>query len=215
ACLVDFRHPHEVELTGVDRLPEPPPPRLVRLPLFNTEHDVFTAVSALITGRAGPEVADVLRDDHASGGAVVVMRELYRWFVTAPVAQQAFASALRLVAAADALPLLFHCTAGKDRTGWLAAVIQSALGVVRGAVVEDYLRTNDLNAEGTRHVLASARDRVDDPALLLPLLEARPDYLEAAFAEVDRSFGDLDGYLRAGLGLDDAELAAVRTTLLT
>jgi len=51
--------------------------------------------------------------------------------------------------------------------------------------------------------------------VLTPLLEARPDYLDAAFAEADSSFGGMDGYLRRGLGLSADTLAALRAQLLT
>jgi protein-tyrosine phosphatase len=141
------------------------------------------------------------------------MTQLYRWFASSPAAGQVFAEALRLIATPDALPLLFHCTAGKDRTGWLAALLLSALGVERSTVVEDYLRTNELNAKSTAYLLSTFADRVPDPSGLLPLFEARKEYLEAAFAEVDR-YGGIEPYLREALGLDDAVLTALRETLL-
>jgi protein-tyrosine phosphatase len=210
ACLVDFRHPHEIDLIGPDRLPSPPPPRHVALPLLDPEHDVFTTVSAALTGRAGTESLVRLRD----GGAVAAMLELYRWLVTAPMARRSFAAALRLIASADALPLLFHCTAGKDRTGWLSALVLSTLGVDRAIITEDYLRTNGLNATGTAYVLAALSDRAQDPTLLLPLLEARLEYLDLAFAEVDRIHGGMAGYLRDGLDIDQATVVALRANLL-
>jgi len=210
ACLIDLRHPHEIELIGPDRLPPVPPGRVVSLPLFYSDHDVFTTVSAVLSGRADDPSLDRLRD----GGAEAVMRELYRWFVEAPLARQAFGAALRIIADDEALPLLFHCTAGKDRTGWLAALVLSALGVERTVVAADYLRTNDLNAAGTAFVLAALAGRVDDPALLLPLLEARPVYLDEAFDAADRRYGGVDGYLTAGLGLDAASLDRLRGRLL-
>lgn len=209
ACLIDFRHPHEIDLIGPDRLP-PVPPRLVALPVFDLDHEVFTTVGSVLAGHAGVEAILPLRD----GGAIVAMRELYRWFVTADAPRQAFAEALRIIATDDHLPLLFHCTAGKDRTGWLAAVILSLLGVDRSLIVSDYLHTNELNAAANREVLSRVAQRVPEPELLLPLLEARLEYLDTAFAEVDRVFGGIDGYVREGLGLDEATVAALRANLL-
>jgi protein-tyrosine phosphatase len=210
ACVIDFRHAHEIELIGPDRFPSTPPGRLVSLPLFDPGHDVFTTVSAMLTGRAGDQPAVLGRD----GLAASAMLELYRWFVTSPMAREAFATALRLIATPGRLPLLFHCTAGKDRTGWLAALVLSVLGVDREIVTDDYLRTNEHNAPGTAYILASVADRLEDPAILVPLLEARREYLETGLAEIDRRYGDLGGYLREGLGLDDETLAALRTNLL-
>ncbi|MGE5830546.1 MAG: tyrosine-protein phosphatase [Micromonosporaceae bacterium] len=210
ASLIDFRHPHEVELVGPDRLPEPPPRRVVSLPLFNAEHDVFTTVTAVLNGAGGEASVTALRD----GGPVLAMRELYRWFVEAPVARQVFGAALRLIADEDALPLLFHCTAGKDRTGWLATLVLSALGVDRAAVTDDYLRTNDLNASNIAYVLATLAGRIDDPGLLIPLLQARHEYLDEAFAAAERRYGSIEGYLTGGLGLEPEILDRLRANLL-
>jgi protein-tyrosine phosphatase len=210
ASLIDFRHPHEIDLIGPDRLPDPPPRRVVSLPLFDPEHDVFTTVSAVLNGQTGEASVSPLRD----GGSVTAMRELYRWFVEAPMARQVFGAALRLIADEDALPLLFHCTAGKDRTGWLATLVLSALGVDRAAVTEDYLLTNDLNADSIAYVLASLADRVDDPGLLMPLLQARREYLDEAYAAAQRRYGSIEGYLTGGLGLEPAILDQLRANLL-
>jgi protein-tyrosine phosphatase len=210
ACVVDFRHRHEIELIGPDRFPPTPPGKVVSLPLFDPEHDVFTTVSAMLTGRAGDQPAVLRRD----GVASEAMLELYRWFVTSRMARETFGAALRLIATPGTLPLLFHCTAGKDRTGWLAALVLSALGVDREVVVEDYLRTNEHNAPGRAYILASLADRLDDPALILPLLEARREYLETGLSEIDRRYGDLGGYLRDGLGLEKDVLTALRSALL-
>jgi protein-tyrosine phosphatase len=208
--LIDFRHPHEIELIGPDRLPDPPPRRVVSLPLFDPEHDVFTMVTAVLNGGAENASVSRLRD----GGSVTAMHELYRWFVEAPMARQAFGAALRLIADEAALPLLFHCTAGKDRTGWLATLVLGALGVERAAATEDYLLTNELNAASTAHVLATVADRVDDPGWLLPLLQARREYLDEAFDAAQGRYGSLEGYLTGGLGLEPAILDQLRANLL-
>ena len=142
------------------------------------------------------------------------MVALYRWFVASPLARDSFARVLRLVATAESLPLLFHCTAGKDRTGWLAAVLLHALGVDRDPIRADYLRTNELNAAGNAYLLSQVGSHLADPTMLAPLLEARAEYLGAGFAQADESYGGLDGYLRDGLGLDEPVLAALRENLL-
>jgi protein-tyrosine phosphatase len=213
ACVIDFRHQREIELIGPDRLPSPAP-RVVPLPVFDPDHDVFTAVSAVLRGRAGEEALVHLREDAKSGGAAAMMVELYRRFVYAGDIRTIYSAAMRLVADADELPLLFHCTAGKDRTGWLAALVLTALGVDRDTVMADYQRTTQLNADGRDYMMSTISARVAEPSIILPLLEARQEYLEAAFDEADRRFGGMDGYLRDGLGLTDAELTALRVNLL-
>jgi protein-tyrosine phosphatase len=212
-CVIDFRHPLEKDRVGPDRLPEPAPSRLVALPVFEVGHEVFLSVSAAMSGQSDPGLADQLRD-HANDGSAA-MRKLYRWFVSSPLAQETFGAALRLVATPDALPLLYHCSAGKDRTGWLSAIVLSALGVDRATIEADYLRTNDLNATGNTYLLSVLSERTPDTSVVVPLLEARTEYLDAAFDEVDRRFGGLDGYLRDGLLLSDDAREAMREALLT
>jgi protein-tyrosine phosphatase len=212
ACLIDFRHQTEIELVGQNRLPTPPPGRVIGMPLFDPDHDVVTKISAALRGRS-PDGAPMVAMIAEPGAAAAGMTQLYRWFAASPAARQVFADALRLIASPGALPLLFHCTAGKDRTGWLAALLLSTLGVERSTVVEDYLRTNELNAKSTEYLLSTFADRVSNPAVLQPLFEARPEYLAAALAEVDRS-GGIEPYLRDALDLDDTVVAALRKTLL-
>jgi protein-tyrosine phosphatase len=215
ACVVDFRHDREIELLGADRLPTPPPARLIALPLFDPDHDVATNINVVLRGKADQTALAVLHPDHAGGGAVVLMHQLYQRFVTSAEIRRSLAAALRLIADPDALPLLFHCTAGKDRAGWLAAVVLHILGVDRPTIVADYLRTNELNASGRDYVITTMAARVDDTSVVLPMLEAREEYLLAAFDQADVSYGGMAGYVRDGLALEPAVLAAIRANLLT
>lgn len=213
ACVIDFRHPAEVEIIGPDRLPDPPPAQVLTLGVYDPEHDLFTTVSSVLRGNGDAEAMARWHPDH--GGRVAdAMLELYRWFVSSAVASDAFATALRLIATPGALPMLFHCTAGKDRTGWLAAVVLSILGVDRADIFADYLRTNELNAPVMERVLARLATEQANPAHFVPLLEARREYLEEAFTEVDRRYGGLAGYLRDGLDLDQRVIERLREVLL-
>lgn len=211
ACVVDFRHLVEIRSGGADLMPATPPGRLVSLPLFDPEHDVFLTVSAVLTGT----VDSVGLARFADGGGEAAMRDIYRWFVSSPMGREGFAATLRLIAEPGGLPLLYHCTAGKDRTGWASAVLLTALGVDRATVTADYLRTNHLMQPENTARLLTQRGRVPDALGILPLLEARADYLDAAFDEADRRHGSFDGYLREGLGLDDSVLDRLRAALLT
>ncbi|MGW4324808.1 tyrosine-protein phosphatase [Nocardia sp. NPDC004573] len=122
---------------------------------------------------------------------------LYRAFVTAPGANEAFASVLRDVIGADGA-VLFHCTAGKDRTGWAAAVLLTVLGIDRATVTEDYLLSNRFR--NARH---------DDP-----LNGVQAAWLAAAFDQANQTYGSFDAYVRDGLRLTDADIAALRARLL-
>jgi protein-tyrosine phosphatase len=209
ACVVDLRHATEQAVAPPDRLAGEP--RLVHLPVYDPAHPVFTYVSAVLLGHDLNAYEELAR-----GGMPGAMAAIYRWFVTGDSAREGFGTAVRLAADAANLPLLFHCSAGKDRTGWLSVVLLTALGVDEPAIRADYLRHNELT-ESLREVLLAAmtRQRPDlDPTMARPLLEVRPDYLDAAYDEVRRVHGSFDAYLRDGLGLTDETLAALRANLL-
>jgi protein-tyrosine phosphatase len=215
ACVVDFRAGTEIRRVGPDRLPTPAP-RHVELPVIDMERhqDVFALIGQVVRGDADPSVLDFLREEAPGGGAAAVMTEHYRGFVSNELSRTSYASALKLVASMETLPLLFHCHAGKDRTGWLAAVVLSALEVPPDAIMTDYLRSNELTADTLTFVLARLDGKLPDPTVVTPLLDARPAYLEASFAEVALRHGSMAGYLRDGLGVDDALMDSLRTNLL-
>jgi len=104
--------------------------------------------------------------------------------------------------------VLFHCTAGKDRTGFGAALILAALGVDRATVHSDYLATNRLWT-GAASVGASL-----PPNVAKVLTRVQPDFLDAAFNAVKSSHGSVDAYLEDRIGLDPARRAALRARLL-
>jgi protein-tyrosine phosphatase len=204
--LLDLRHGCEIENAPPDRLP--PGPAVAHIPIFDPAHPVFTYVSAVLLGHDISGYANL-----AAEGTPGAMLAIYRWFVTGALARSAFGAALRQVAAATG-PVLFHCSAGKDRTGWLSAVLLGELGVDRPTIYEDYLLTNEVTASDIAVVLELLQHRGVPPEVVQPVLCAAPEYLDASFEEVERHYGSLDGYLRAGLGLDETELSALRVRLV-
>jgi protein-tyrosine phosphatase len=143
------------------------------------------------------------------------MVEMYRQFVADAASRAAFAAALALIAerTAQGVAVLFHCTAGKDRTGWLAAVLLTALGADRATVFEDYLLTNCRAAEGRgaesrAELLATLRRLVGERQPIEPLIEVREEYLQAAFDEAEARYGSMEAFPAEGLGVDTAALRA-------
>ncbi|MBF6175139.1 tyrosine-protein phosphatase [Nocardia blacklockiae] len=125
--------------------------------------------------------------------------DLYRAFITAPGANEAFATVLHDILDTRDGAVLFHCTAGKDRTGWTAAVLLTLLGVDRDTVNYDYLLSNYY------------RDAAPNDSLNGVVLPA----LDAAFDQADLSYGSFDAYVREGLKLTDDDIAALRAKLLS
>ena len=105
-------------------------------------------------------------------------------------------------------PQVFHCTAGKDRTGFAAALLLSALGVDRATIEHDYLLTNQLykrdnRLEGSGH-----------PHVMKVLWQVQPEFLHAAFEAVDTQHGGMQDYLHGAIGLSPQELAALQRLML-
>ncbi|QKW17389.1 tyrosine-protein phosphatase [Verrucosispora sp. NA02020] len=208
-CVVDLRDDSEMSVAPPDRLVGAP--TVVHLPVHDPAHPVFTYVSAVLLGHDLDGYADLARQ-----GTPAAMADIYRWFVTGESARAGFGAAVRLAAEAPNLPLMYHCSAGKDRTGWLTVVLLHALGVDEAAIRADYLANNELT-ESLREVLIEAMRRRHpglDDAAVRPVLEVRPEYLDAGYAQVRRVHGSFDAYLRDGLGVTGETVAALRANLL-
>lgn len=106
-----------------------------------------------------------------------------------------YARFIRFVAAADG-PVVFHCSAGKDRTGFAAALLLAALGVTPEAIQHDYLRTNT--------DWQPPADIVDGvpPSYRKAILAVDVAYLDAAFDALEREHGSAEAFVRAALGND-------------
>src|SRR5262245_9906228 len=105
-------------------------------------------------------------------------------------------------------PLVFHCTAGKDRTGFASALLLTLLGVPWPTVIEDDLLTSWL---WTGHIGRYPELDIDTRAAII---EARTPYLEAAFEVVRAEFGNADAFAERALGLDRAIRERLRAELL-
>ncbi|WP_241024826.1 tyrosine-protein phosphatase [Paraburkholderia sp. Ac-20340] len=126
------------------------------------------------------------------------MVRIYRQF---PVDyQEQFARFLKRAEADQTL--LFHCTAGKDRTGFATVLLLSALGVDRATVVANYLESNRVNAGYNALAIGQLREIGVEPAVVLPLLEVDADYIGAAMQVIDARYGGMQRYLRDVLHVD-------------
>jgi protein-tyrosine phosphatase len=119
--------------------------------------------------------------------------------------------------ARDSTPLLFHCSAGKDRSGVAAALLLDVLGVSREAISRDYLLSNRVRAQIEAAFVADPRHELaarDLSRSWSPLMDADAWYLAAMFDAVESQRGSVAGYFSADLGIDAAGLGALRAQLL-
>lgn len=174
---------------------------------------------------AGPEYVHIpiLSGDLAAGVAELktpedarnFMQDMNRSFVTDPAARAGFATLLTDLAETPGSQV-FHCTAGKDRTGWASALLQSIAGVSHTTIMSDYLLTNEYTAESMARSRAGiAASLGEDVAEVYdPLLGVDASYLQAGFDELTATYGTVQNYLRTGLALSPETIGKIAVKLL-
>ncbi len=135
---------------------------------------------------------------------VALMQQTYRGFVQNNAAR--FAALFgHLLEPGE--PLVFHCTAGKDRTGFAAALLLSSLGVAQDTILEDYLLTN-------AHLKPGGGSRALPPEMAAVLFRVQEPFLAAAFDAVQQAHGSLENYMQQALGVGPAERERLRELYL-
>jgi protein-tyrosine phosphatase len=156
-----------------------------------------------------------LRHDLTAGAARAAMKASYR---SMPAGLHPHLASLFDAFSGSSLPVLIHCTAGKDRTGVLIALLLTALGVSRDDVIEDYLRST-MFAESLQRggAIVSAFEASfgftpsEEAARTLAGVDG--EYLDCAFDALTREWGSVENYLLTA-GVRAARLERFRTTLL-
>lgn len=143
---------------------------------------------------------------------VAMMVEGEKFMVSGGTAETAYRTVFGGITDDSSRAVVFHCTAGKDRTGWANAALLTALGVPRSTVMADYLASNDYRAEANAAALASMPPA--QAAVYKPLLDVRPEYLNSGFEEVGKTFGSFGAYEKKALGLDARDLRDLKRDLL-
>ncbi len=154
----------------------------------------------------------IIAVDDAAG----FMEEINRDFVANQMPQ--YAEMFQLLLTGDK-PLLIHCASGKDRTGFGAALILDVLGVNEEAIVDDYLLTNKYLP--VEQEIERLSDKFSDHAgapvsaqVLRPMIEVRPEYIKACFAEIRKRFESKEHFYEAALSLDQVQVKALKDRYL-
>ena len=143
----------------------------------------------------------------SAADAIAMMQETNRAFVSDAGMRGQFNLLFNELAGVDGAAL-FHCTAGKDRTGWTAAVLLSIAGVDNATIMSNYLATNDYTAERVAKTLAMMPPSM--AAIYAPLLGVEASYLQAGLDQVTAQYGSMDNYLKQGLGLSQETIYVLR-----
>ena len=191
--VIDFRDDEEV-LKDPSRLPEGV--NIVHLPIGVGKNDTLQIMQKLMAG-----TLDSIQ-------CVNFMQIANRRFVTefAPEYKAFFDILLQ----PESYPIIFHCTAGKDRTGFAAAMLLSALDVNWDTVMDDYLLTNQYLKP------QSIMPQIPEQALpaLRQMWGVQPSYLNAAKEEIKEVYGSIDNYLERELNVGNVEKNKLKEYLL-
>ena len=136
------------------------------------------------------------------GKIEAVFIQSYRDFVSLSSAKTAYNELFTSLADQNKLPALFHCTTGKDRTGWAAAAFLTLLGVPMETVMEDYLRSNDYILPLYKEVIDGYVSGGGEPSIPQAIFGVKEEYLEASFDEMKTKYGSIENYFTEGLGID-------------
>lgn len=189
ATVCDLRGPNELK-TSPDRLPAGV--TYVNLPAGSETTQVNANYAAM--NRDSMMNAAYTRTDH--------LKAKYK-----PMFDQ-------LLALDDTKALMFHCTAGKDRTGMGAALILSALGVDRVTILKDYAATDVYWKQGRERVAQMMKQGGSDSAQMAKMLAADPAYLQSFFTTIDTKYGSMDKFLATEMELTPEKLTMLRTNYL-
>ncbi|MEO0899288.1 MAG: tyrosine-protein phosphatase [Bacteroidota bacterium] len=126
-----------------------------------------------------------------------------------------YSNFMKLFLEEENYPILYHCSAGKDRAGFGTLSLLMALGVDSATAVQDYLMSNYYRFDSTEDQLKKAATFLGvPPEKLRPIMNVKPEFIHAAFEAVTEKYGDFDTYLCEGLGICKTEREKLKGMLL-
>ena len=201
AVVTDLRSEQEINASP-NRLPlQEPAIRIQRLAINNLSLDIQALGQQVFSGElAGEPLTSLLQRAH------YVTNEDLRW---------EFGRWIRSLGSKNSIPQVFHCTAGKDRTGVAAALLLLTLGVDRPTIRRDFLRSNHYLEEKTRKTLDNIRQRNPNADLdnLQKIIGVDSTSLDDLFAAIDSSYASIDEFVFQGLQISPPQRARLRDNL--
>ena len=143
--------------------------------------------------------------------SIAFMESMNRAFVT-DASQRASLKSVFLELAKSENPAIYNCTAGKDRTGWVSAVLGSIAGASSATIMKDYLASNIYSAKSIEATLSNLPAAYR--AIYTPVYTVQANYLQAGLDQVTASYGSMNNYLQQGLGLTQADIYVLRGKLV-
>lgn len=195
----------------IEQQPDQLPPGIeyVHLDVLADERDAAPA-------QLGALLGDPKKATQELGGGKIeaLFIKGYRSFVSLPSAQRSYHELFTALTDAGRLPAVFHCTTGKDRTGWASAALLTLLGVPKATVMADYLRTNEYLLPYYSKQIDAFAAGGGDRQIPVAIFGVKPEYLEASFDEMQKQYGGIENYFATALGIDAQQQQALRDLYL-
>lgn len=150
-----------------------------------------------------PSLDDFLKDKASPDET---MKDIYKSIINSKYSQDKYKEFFEILGNDNNVPLVFHCFAGKDRTGLAAVFILSLLGVPKETIYEDYLKTNELRKKANDDLIKQLKSmNLDEKTVenMEAFLYVKKEYLDIAYEEIEKNYGNMDNYLKEALNIDD------------
>lgn len=203
--IIDLRT-HQERHKNPDPIPKNSTMKSIHIPIKVRMHNESGFIWQLLSFRFG-KARKI--DFHAA------VREMYQEYVSDFTLE--FSKILKLTSESSNLPILIHCTGGKDRTGFACCLIQLALDIPFETVLQDYLKTNSFLQE-VKDEFKKKLKRFSVLGLstekLAPLFEARKEFLETAYEKIISDFGAVNDYIQDELHFSEDEIQGLKHLLI-
>lgn len=217
AKVIDFRK--DIEMNGkTDRMV--PGAEYIRLEIDASGKIVSQATEdekRLFTGNKQFDVKKFMVMAAFNPMAQRIAQQMYPNLTNDPECRKQFKQFLRLILETENGAILYHCTQGKDRTGFASALILAALGADRGTIVADFDATNRVYEEDVRQCCQNVRlmgGKEIEIATVKSFLGANTDNFIKVLESIDREFGSMEAYLKGPIGLTDQDILTLRERYL-
>ncbi len=180
----------------------------------------FNEATLAITGGMGSDVFEAVKKSESKDelyNYIPELTDVYPIVVTDDYAISQLSEALKLIMGNRDGAVLFHCTAGKDRTGITAAILLKILGVSDGQIMDDYTRTNEVSRKNARKYSLLAGIFLASKKIARKTYEvflADEKYLNSAFDALNEKYGSFDNFVRDALIITDEEIADFKEYIL-
>ena len=196
--VVDFRSSEEKQ-NEPDQLPSTI--KYIEMPI-EADGAIRPKVEAILKGDLNEDVGAILVETNKE--FISDFSGVYKGFIESLIENQE--------------PTLFHCTAGKDRAGFAAALVLLAVGVPEKIVIEDYMKTNKYTEETIQDYI----NKINlyslgsvDAEILRPLLGVEERFIRAALDEIKQKYGSVENFIRDELKIRDESIIELKNFLLT